>query len=93
VLAAEALQLGLVAEVAPGADLQTLARELGARLAVGPTRTLGIAKRLVNHALDIDRETALAEEAWGQELVMTTSDAQEGVRAFVERRDPEFRGW
>ena len=91
--AAEALRLGLVAEVVPAADLATRAGELAGRLAAGPTRTLGITKRLVNRALDIDRETALAEEAWGQELVMTTSDAQEGVRAFVERRDPEFRGW
>lgn len=91
--AAEALRLGLVAEVLPAAELQTRAGELAERLAIGPTRTLGIAKRLVNRALDIDRDSALTEEAWGQELVMTTSDAQEGVRAFVERREPEFRGW
>lgn len=91
--AAEALALGLVTEVVPAARLQTRGDELAGRLAAGPTRTLGIAKRLVNRALDVDRDTSLAEEAWGQELVMTTSDAQEGVRAFVERRDPEFRGW
>ena len=91
--AAEARQLGLVSEVVPGADLHKRATELAARLAGGPTRTLGITKRLVNRALDVDRDVALSEEAWGQELVMTTSDAQEGVRAFVERREPEFRGW
>jgi 2-(1,2-epoxy-1,2-dihydrophenyl)acetyl-CoA isomerase len=91
--AAEALRLGLVAEVVPAAKLQARAGELAARLAAGPTRTLGITKRLVNRALDVDRDTALTEEAWGQELVMTTADAQEGVRAFVERRDPAFRGW
>ena len=91
--AAAALDLGLVGEIVPAADLDKRATELATRLAAGPTRTLGIAKRLVNHALDVDRDGALAEEAWGQELVMTTTDAQEGVRAFVERRDPEFRGW
>lgn len=91
--AAEALRLGLVAEVVPAAQLSSRAGELADRLAAGPTRTLGITKRLVNRALDVDRDTALNEEAWGQELVMTTTDAQEGVRAFVERRDPEFRGW
>jgi 2-(1,2-epoxy-1,2-dihydrophenyl)acetyl-CoA isomerase len=91
--AADALRLGLVGEVVPAADLNPRATELATRLAAGPTRTLGITKRLVNHALDVDREAALAEEAWGQELVMTTEDAQEGVRAFVERRDSEFRGW
>jgi 2-(1,2-epoxy-1,2-dihydrophenyl)acetyl-CoA isomerase len=91
--AEEALRLGLVSEVVPAADLDKRATELATRLAAGPTRTLGITKRLVNRALDVDREAALSEEAWAQELVMTTGDAQEGVRAFVERRDPEFRGW
>jgi len=50
-------------------------------------------KLLVNRALDSDRQTALVEEAWAQEIVMTSEDAQEGVRAFVERRDPKFKGW
>lgn len=91
--AADALRLGLVGEVVPAAELDKRVTELAGRLAAGPTRTLGITKRLVNRALDLDRDAALTEEAWGQELVMTTADAQEGVRAFVERRDPEFRGW
>lgn len=93
VSAPDALRLGLVSEVVAAAELDKRATELATRLAAGPTRTLGITKRLVNHALDVDRDAALTEEAWGQELVMTTLDAQEGVRAFVERRDPEFRGW
>lgn len=91
--ATEALRLGLASEVVPAADLAATATALAERLASGPTRTLGLTKRLVNRALDVDRDTALAEEAWAQELVMTTEDAQEGVRAFVERRDTEFRGW
>jgi 2-(1,2-epoxy-1,2-dihydrophenyl)acetyl-CoA isomerase len=91
--AAEAVQLGLAVAAVPAEQLQARAGELAGRLAAGPTRTLGITKRLVNHALDVDRDTALAEEAWGQELAMTTADAQEGVRAFVERRDTEFHGW
>jgi 2-(1,2-epoxy-1,2-dihydrophenyl)acetyl-CoA isomerase len=91
--AAEALRLGLVSDVAAAADLMDVAGALAERLASGPTRTLAMTKRLVNRALDVDRETALVEEAWAQELVMTTEDAQEGVRAFVERRDTDFRGW
>ena len=93
VTAAEAQRLGLVADVVPAGELMKGASALAARLASGPTRTLAATKRLVNTALDVDRTTALSDEAWAQESVMTTEDAQEGVRAFMERRDPEFRGW
>ena len=91
--AVAAKEMGLATDVVPGAELAHTARSLALRLAAGPTRTLAVTKRLVNHALDADRDAALAEEAWAQEGVMTTADAQEGVRAFMERRDPEFRGW
>src|SRR5581483_9583032 len=85
VSAGEVAGLGLVANVVPAGDVLATAHALAARLAAGPTRTLAITKRLVNRALDLDRDSALAEEAWAQELVMTTQDAQEGVRAFIER--------
>jgi 2-(1,2-epoxy-1,2-dihydrophenyl)acetyl-CoA isomerase len=91
--AAEAERLGLVATVVPAEDVAATALALARRLATGPTRTLAITKRLVNRAMDLDRETALNDEAMAQELVMTTEDAQEGVRAFIERRDTEFKGW
>ena len=91
--AAAALAMGLVNDVVAPTDLLPTAVECARRLAAGPTRTLAVTKRLVNRAMDLDRDSALAEEAWAQELVMTTEDAQEGVRAFVERRDPTFRGW
>ena len=91
--AAQAQEWGLVTQLAAAADTVGIAQQLAARLAAGPTRTHAITKRLVNRALDLDRETALNEEAWGQELVMTTEDAQEGVQAFIERRDSEFKGW
>lgn len=91
--AARASQWGLVSELVPAERTVEVATELATRLASGPTRALAVTKRLVNHAMDVDREAALAEEAWGQELVMTSEDAQEGVRAFVERRETSFRGW
>lgn len=92
-LAAEALRLGLVTQLCRSDEVLSTATALAERLAAGPTRTLSITKRLVNAALDVGRDAALADEAWAQELVMTTRDAQEGVSAFVERRDPDFQGW
>ena len=50
-------------------------------------------RQLLNRSLETDRATAFREEALAQELNMTTQDANEGVAAFVERRDPRYRGW
>ncbi len=91
--AAEAATLGLVNRVVPGADLAAETAALAARLAAAPTLSISLAKRLVNASLDVDRVTALRDEAVAQELNMSSHDANEGVQAFVERRDPDYRGW
>ncbi|MDN3357592.1 enoyl-CoA hydratase-related protein [Actinomadura sp. DC4] len=91
--AAEAYRMGLVNRVVPASELRATASEWAARLAAGPTVALGLGKRLINRSLDVDRSTALVEEAQAAEINMTSADGQEGVRAFVERREPEFRGW
>jgi 2-(1,2-epoxy-1,2-dihydrophenyl)acetyl-CoA isomerase len=91
--AAEAERIGLVNRVVPADDLEKVAGEWAARLAGGPTRSIGLTKRLLNRSLDSDRATAFREEGLAQELNMTTHDANEGVAAFVERRDPDYRGW
>lgn len=92
VAAADAERLGLVNRVVPDAELPAVAREWAERLAAGPTRSLALAKQLVNASLDTDRTTAFAAEAAAQEINMTTQDAQEGVASFVERRTPKYRG-
>jgi 2-(1,2-epoxy-1,2-dihydrophenyl)acetyl-CoA isomerase len=91
--AAEAERLGLVNRVVPADQLDKVAGEWAARLAAGPTRSIGLTKGLLNRSLDADRTTALHDEALAQELNMTTHDANEGVAAFVERRDPDYKGW
>ncbi|MFE0518636.1 enoyl-CoA hydratase/isomerase family protein [Streptomyces sp. NPDC058954] len=90
--ATDAERIGLVNRVVPDAELDKSARDWAARLAVGPTRALALTKQLVNASLDGDRAAAFAAEAAAQEINMTTADAQEGVRSFVERRSPEYRG-
>ncbi|WP_181803968.1 enoyl-CoA hydratase/isomerase family protein [Streptomyces shenzhenensis] len=90
--APEAERLGLVNRVVPDEELPKTAREWAVRLANGPTRALALTKQLVNASLDTDRASAFAAEAAAQEINMTTRDAQDGVRAFVERRSPDFQG-
>jgi 2-(1,2-epoxy-1,2-dihydrophenyl)acetyl-CoA isomerase len=92
--APEAARLGLVNQLVADADeLTATVTELAGRLATGPTRSIAITKALLNRSLDSDRTTAFHDEAVAQELNMGTHDATEGVKAFVERRDPTFRGW
>lgn len=88
----DAREIGLVNCVVPAEQLEEVVREWAGRLAAGPTRTIAAAKRLINAAHDVDRATAFEAEALAQEANMATEDAQEGVRSFVERRAPEFKG-
>lgn len=90
--AAEAERLGLVNRVVPDGELAKTARAWAERLAAGPTRALAATKALVNASLESGRAAAFAAEAAAQETNMTTADANEGVRAFVERRAPVYRG-
>jgi 2-(1,2-epoxy-1,2-dihydrophenyl)acetyl-CoA isomerase len=91
--AADAERIGIVNKVVPGAELEATAREWAERLAQGPTKTMGMAKKLLNRSLDVDRATMFEEEAHFVELVTSTGDSAEGMASFVERRPPEFKGW
>jgi 2-(1,2-epoxy-1,2-dihydrophenyl)acetyl-CoA isomerase len=91
--AKDAQQLGLVNKVVADRDLEVHAREWAEKLAEGPTRALSLTKWLVNRSLESSRAEAFDDEALAQELNMGTLDAQEGVKSFVERREPDFRGW
>jgi 2-(1,2-epoxy-1,2-dihydrophenyl)acetyl-CoA isomerase len=93
VSAAEAERIGLVNRVVPHDEVEKVAGEWAARLAAGPTRSIALTKALLNRSLDSDRAQAFCEEALAQELNMQTHDANEGVDAFVERRDPDYQGW
>jgi 2-(1,2-epoxy-1,2-dihydrophenyl)acetyl-CoA isomerase len=90
--AAEAQELGLVAAVVPDDQLAGATRALAHRLAAGPTRGIGLTKRLLNASEDASLAEALAAEAALQELAGRTDDHAEGVAAFGEKRDPEFTG-
>jgi 2-(1,2-epoxy-1,2-dihydrophenyl)acetyl-CoA isomerase len=77
--------------VAPG-DVEVVARELAERLAAGPTRSLGQAKRLYRRSLLRDVDGALEDERAATALISTTPDRLEGTRAFSEGRQAVFTG-
>jgi 2-(1,2-epoxy-1,2-dihydrophenyl)acetyl-CoA isomerase len=91
--AAEALALGMVNRVVPAAELDAAAGEFARRLAVAPTTAISLTKRLLNASPDGDRAAAFLAEAMAQEIQSTAEDSREGVRSFMERRPPEFRGF
>jgi 2-(1,2-epoxy-1,2-dihydrophenyl)acetyl-CoA isomerase len=91
--AEEALSIGLVNKIVPADDLAAAAQEWADRLAAQPTKMLSLTKMMVNRSLESDRGTMYELEAMSQDIVMAGEDAQEGVASFVERRDPEWKGW
>jgi 2-(1,2-epoxy-1,2-dihydrophenyl)acetyl-CoA isomerase len=88
----EAVGLGLAYRCVDQDRLLDEAHDVAARLGSGPTRSLGLSKRLLNAAFETDLPRALELEAAAQSLATTSADLAEGMAAFRERRDPRFTG-
>ncbi len=90
--AGEAKEWGLVSEVVPDDALAARADELAATYADGPTRGIGMTKRLLDHAANATLEEQLEREAQLQSAATETEDFNEGLAAFLEKRPPRFTG-
>jgi 2-(1,2-epoxy-1,2-dihydrophenyl)acetyl-CoA isomerase len=90
--AVEAERLGLVLRVVPADALLDEARSIAARLAAGAPIGVALTKRALTGAFDRDFEAALEYEAYLQDLAGRTADHEEGLNAFVEKREARFRG-
>lgn len=87
-----AADAGIVAAVVPANELMQAANELARRLASGPTKALGYAKRLISAVENDELAESLSREADLQELAGRSADHAEGVDAFTQKREPLFEG-
>lgn len=90
--AEEALNLGIINKIVGEDDLMKEAVALAEKLAAGPTKAFGLTKRAVNRAVFDDLEELLEYEASLQEIAGRSDDFAEGVKAFVEKRTPQYTG-
>jgi len=90
--AQEAESLGMVSKVVPPDKLEEEAMNLAKQLAMGPTRAMGLAKKLVYGGWEKPLAEQLDDEASIQVLCSMTQDHREGIRAFKEKRNPVFQG-
>ena len=90
--AEEAHQSGLVSKVLPGVELMPQMQKLAQELAQGPMQAYALTKRAFNHAMLEPLRRTMAYEALLQEIAGRTQDHREGVKAFTDKRPPQFRG-
>lgn len=88
----EAEQLGLVNRAVEAEELEAATRELSLKVARGPAVTIRLMKAALRQSPLMDLAAVLDYEAAAQTFCSQTEDLQEGIRAFMEKREPQFRG-
>jgi 2-(1,2-epoxy-1,2-dihydrophenyl)acetyl-CoA isomerase len=88
----EAAEWGAIHRAVPMGVLPEAVDEVVNRLATGPTVALGLAKWLLHTGEELALEPQLANEAFAMELSSRSDDFREGLKAFGEKRPPEFGG-
>ncbi len=92
VVADEALQLGFVNEVVPMDDFEKRVSDVAAQYAKAATRAIGLTKKILNNSWELPLAAHLDFEAHAQSLTGASYDFEEGVKAFQEKREPQFQG-
>ncbi len=90
--AAEAERLGLVNRVVAPEDLDAAVADWAERLAAGPPIALTQTKRMLNRSFEVGWEAQLEAESTAQAYNFSTADTAEAMRAFFEKRSPDFTG-
>ena len=87
-----AFEIGLVNRLFAPEELVARTNEFAVTLAHAPTKSIGLTKRAFNRSAYVDLEAALEYEAQLQELAGRSQDHHEGVKAFLEKRPPVYKG-
>ncbi len=90
--AEQAAEFGIVNKVVPQAELDQAVDEWANRLAAGPPLALAMTKRLLTLNASADFSAALEAEGLAQTVNFSTNDTKEAVRAFIDKREPNFEG-
>ena len=84
--------MGIVNKVVPMQDLDSAIAEVAQYYAKAPTKAIGLIKKMLEKAYSSDLADTLEYEAFSQEIAGRSNDYKEGVRAFLEKRNPDFKG-
>ncbi|MBI3552814.1 MAG: enoyl-CoA hydratase/isomerase family protein [Elusimicrobia bacterium] len=90
--AREALSRGLVNRVVPVESFLSEAKKLAHEIAAKPPIAVKAARDAINKALDVDIDTGLTFERQHFYSLFDTQDQKEGMKAFIEKREPKFVG-
>tara|TARA_B100000614_G_scaffold206595_1_gene188740 strand:- start:1445 stop:1942 length:498 start_codon:yes stop_codon:yes gene_type:complete len=91
--ASEANRMGFVNYVVDPKELDAKVNEIAEKAAAGPPRALAMSKALLNRSFSNSLTDALDQEGTAQTFNFTTKDITEAMRAFKEKRIPDFKGW
>ncbi|MDD4859947.1 MAG: enoyl-CoA hydratase-related protein [Dehalococcoidales bacterium] len=90
--AAEALKIGLVNRVVPAADLMKTTHELAQKIAGGASMALNLTRQALKKSLNNTLAQQVEVEYATMSICSRTADHKEGLKAFMEKRPPQFKG-